>query len=167
VTIVFGPQKLMTAGLLAGAFVSLALLLVLLLTRPEPAAAATADPARPELAAWPSRPALGAAVLAAAVFGVLCGLRAGAVVGPVTFVILWRGVANRRVIIAAGGLLLLVPVLYALFPGVDQGGYDIGYPSQHLGAHWVTVGGLALLTIAVLRELPAGRVRHPTDVTGV
>jgi hypothetical protein len=153
VSIVFGPQKLMTAGLLAGGLASAILLVVLACTRPGAAIEAVADPPRPRLAAWPRRPALAAGLVAAAVFGVLCGLRAGAVVGPVTFVILWRGVPNRRVILAAGGLLLLVPVLYVLFPGVNQGGYDIGYPSQHLGAHWVTVGGLALLALALLREL--------------
>ncbi|MGH2857993.1 MAG: hypothetical protein ACRDMJ_10975, partial [Solirubrobacteraceae bacterium] len=64
------------------------------------------------------------------------------------------GVRVRSLLGAAGLLLVVVvPVLYLLFPGIDQGGYDFGYASQHLGAHWVAVGAFALLVLALARDL--------------
>jgi hypothetical protein len=92
------------------------------------------------------------------VFGFVFALRAGAVIGPAAALILWRGVPVRRLILAAGALLVIaVPALYLLFPGTNQGGYDMGYTIQHLGAHWVAVGAFALLVLALIRDLSTAR----------
>ena len=89
-------------------------------------------------------------------FGFVFALRAGAVIGPAAALVLWRGLSVRRAIQAAGVLLVIVlPAAYVIFPGQTQGGYDLGYITQHMGAHWVAVGALALLILALARDLSA------------
>ncbi len=162
VTIRFGPQTEVDVGYAIGAAACLALLLILLLRRPhaaelEPAWAASG---RMATAPWTAGRAVAAGLLAAAGFGVAFGLRAGVVVGPAFALILWRGIASRRLLWGAGLLLVaVVPLLYLLFEGHDQGGYDIGYASQHLGAHWVAVAAYALLTLVLLRDLSRASAR--------
>jgi hypothetical protein len=81
-------------------------------------------------------------------------LRAGAVIGPAAALVLWRGLSARRAILAAGALLVIVlPAVYVIFPGRNQGGYDLGYITQHMGAHWVAVAAFALLVLALARDL--------------
>ena len=172
VSIVFAPQRDVDVGYLVGALACLVLALVLVLTRPQPPPGddlASLSPPRalPRLSAGR---AVAVGVASAAVFGFVFALRAGAVVGPVTALILWRGVEVRRLILAAGALLVIaVPALYLLFPGTNQGGYDMGYTIQHLGAHWVAVSAFALLVLALLRDLstargrPAGARAQPPD----
>jgi hypothetical protein len=182
VAITFGPQSLVDDGYLAGALACFVLALVLLAgARSMLATRASADTARtaaelPKEAPappWSPRRTLVAGAVAALVFGFLFGLRAGAVIGPAYALILWRGLSTRRLILAAGALLVIVvPLLYLLFPGDDQGGYDTGYPSQHLAAHWVTVGAFALLALALWRTLswarstwsPSQAVAPPADL---
>ena len=97
----------------------------------------------------------------AAVAGFVFALRSGAIIGPVAAVILWRGFPVRRLLLIAAGLLVIViPLLYLLFPGVNQGGYSLGYTAQHLGAHWVAVGAVALLIAALARDLSTA-MRRP------
>ena len=68
--------------------------------------------------------------------------------------------------LTAGGLLgLVVPLLYVLFPGKNRGGFSTTYATDHLGAHWVAVGAVVLLLVALARALraaAAGRGGAPT-----
>jgi hypothetical protein len=183
VTLTFAPQRTVTYGYVVGGLACLVLALVLVLGR-----AARRDgerwlggtgglgSARPlsrrgrehdgDLSdrsprARPAGRALAGGLVGAALIGFLFGLRAGAVAGPVYALILWRGVPNRRLILAAAGLLcVVVPLIYLFFTGQNQGGYDDGYASQHLAAHWVTVGAFALLAMVLLRDLRAMRPRE-------
>jgi hypothetical protein len=113
-----------------------------------------------------------AAALALAI-GAVCAfvfaLRAGAVAAPLAFLIFWRGVPTRTLILAAGALLaVVVPALYLLFPSTDRGGYSTEYATDHLGAHWVAVAALVMLAIALWRTLSTasrrrgGRAAEPT-----
>jgi hypothetical protein len=167
VSITFAPQTDVDAGYLAGGLACALLLAVLLFTRPlgrEPAPPAELSPAGALPRLGLAR-ALAVGVASAAVFGFVFALRAGVVLGPATALILWRGVAVRRLIQAAGGLLVVaVPAVYLLFPGQNQGGYDLGYTVQHLGAHWIAVGAFALLVLALVRDL--GKVSTATGRRG-
>ncbi|MGH2915460.1 MAG: alpha-(1-_3)-arabinofuranosyltransferase domain-containing protein [Solirubrobacteraceae bacterium] len=162
VAIRFGPQSEVNAGYIVGAIACLLALAVVLLARPRPPwredeqHGGLAPPAR-YFSLEPAR-ALAVGVVAGLVFAFLFALRAGAVLGPVTALILWRGLPIRALLLAAGGLLVIVvPAIYLLFPGLDQGGYDFGYAAQHLGAHWITVAAFALLALVVARDLVAMR----------
>ncbi len=160
VSIVFAPQRSVDAGYLVGALACLVLVLVLVLTRPLPPPADGPAPLTPPraLPRLSGRRAIAVGVACAAVFGFVFALRAGAVIGPAAALILWRGVAVRRLILAASALLVIaVPALYLLFGGTNQGGYDMGYTIQHLGAHWVAVGAFALLVLALIRDLSTAR----------
>ncbi len=175
VSITFGPQSTVNLGYLLGGLACLILLLALLagflrglhgarrrspLSAEPPAPLPETGPAPP----WAWRPAACAGVVAAVTFGFLFGLRAGVVVGPAYALILWRGVSTRHLLLAVGGLLAIaVPLLYLLFPGTNQGGYDSGYPSQHLAAHWLAVGALALLTLALFRAISTAVPRRHRD----
>ena len=156
VSITFAPQTEIDAGYLVGVLACILLVLVLVFTRPRPAPPDAPEPLRPAetLPRLPARRAIAVGVAAAAVFGFVFALRAGIVLGPVTALVLWRGLPTRRLIQAAAVLLVVtVPALYVLFPGQNQGGYDLGYITQHMGAHWVAVGAFVLLLLAVLRDL--------------
>ena len=79
-----------------------------------------------------------------------------------TFVILWRGIGARPLALAAGVLLgIVVPVLYVLIRPENRGGYNPEYAIDGIVAHWFTVAGIALLIVALAREL--SRARAPRD----
>ncbi|MHB1571809.1 MAG: hypothetical protein ACYC0H_21755, partial [Solirubrobacteraceae bacterium] len=157
VSIVFGPQSQVDIGYLVGGIACLLVLLVVLFGQPRGVdASQSRGPLQPPDRYWrlDPVPALAIGVAAGLVFAFLFALRAGAVLGPLTALILWRGFPVTWLLAAAGGLLAIaVPVVYLLFPGVNQGGYDFGYASQHLGAHWLTVGAFALLALVLIRDL--------------
>jgi hypothetical protein len=159
VSFAFAPQRAVDWGYGIGALASLVLVAILLVRRRRRAAAATATPPPPidvDDRPWrlPARQALLAGAAAAVVFGFAFALRAGVVIGPVVALAMWRGVSARALITGAGALLaIVVPALYALFPGTDRGGYDTAYPVQHLGAHWVAVGAIVMLVLALARTL--------------
>jgi hypothetical protein len=100
-------------------------------------------------------------VAAALAFGFVFALRAGVVIGPVTALALWRGINPRQMITIAGALLAIaVPAIYLIFPADDRGGYSPAYPTDRLGAHWVTVGAVVLLILALAQTLSrASRAR--------
>jgi arabinofuranan 3-O-arabinosyltransferase len=82
--------------------------------------------------------------------------------GPIAWLlftlVLWRGIGARALTIAAGALLLVVvPVLYLLFPGTDHGGFDTKFATEHLGASFVAVAAYVLLATAVWRVSTATR----------
>lgn len=106
----------------------------------------------------PLRRALAVGAACGLVLGFVFALRAGAVLGPVIAFILWRAVPTRTLVLTAGGLLgLAVPLLYALFPGKNRGGFSTTYATDHLAAHWVAVGAVGLLLVALVRSLRAVR----------
>jgi arabinofuranan 3-O-arabinosyltransferase len=161
----FRPQRLVDAGYGAGALGCLVLLCVLLLRRPRrlPEAAPEPLPADDRPRRLPARRALVAGAAAGAVFGFVFALRAGVVVGPAVALILWRGLSARQLILAAGGLLaLVVPALYLLFPAEDRGGYNSDYAADHLAAHWVAVGAVVLLVLALAWTLAGAFPRRST-----
>jgi len=100
--------------------------------------------------------ALATGLVASGVLGFVFALRAGAVLGPVLALILWRGIPGRHLVLAAGVLLLVgVPVAHVLGGTDDPGGYDPNYAVDHIAAHWVATGALALLLVALVRALAA------------
>ena len=106
----------------------------------EPPAPRLSAPGRRGGAAWPRR----------AVLGFMFALRAGAVLGPLVGLLLWRGARPRELALAAGVLLaVVVPAVYLLFPPTSFGGANSSYASDLLGAHWVAVGAVALLGLAL------------------
>ena len=104
--------------------------------------------------------AVALALPAAVALGFLFSIRAGLAIWAGLAVILWRGIGARTLILAAGALLVVVvPLLYLIFPAEDLGGYQPEYAIQHLGAHWVTVAAYVLLVAALWRTLRP-RFRH-------
>ena len=63
----------------------------------------------------------------------------------------------------AGGLAIVVPALYLLFPGRNRGGYSTSYATEHLGAHWVTVAAVLALATALVWQLAVSRARARRD----
>ena len=80
----------------------LALLALLVLRRPRGAGASLAPLPDAPARAWPLRRALAAGVAAGLVLGFVFALRAGAVLAPLTFLVLWRGVSARTLALLAG-----------------------------------------------------------------
>jgi hypothetical protein len=152
----FAPQRAVDWGYAIGALACLVLLGIMLLRRPRRAEAVSPAPLVPDERTWrlPARRALLAGVAAGIVFGFVFALRAGLAIGPVAALVLWRGISPRQMITAAGALLaIVVPAVYLIFPATDRGGYGPAYPVERLGAHWVTVGAVVLLILALARTL--------------
>ena len=104
------------------------------------------------------------AVVAGAVIAFVFGVQAGVIAIPAIWVILWRGVGARRLVLIAGALLgVVVPVLYLVHPGAEQGANHFGYAMDHLAANWVGVAALIALMAALARTLaPVARSRTAT-----
>ena len=98
----------------------------------------TPGPARP----WPVRRALVAALVAGAALGFVFALRAGAVLAPLTFVVLRRGVTARTLALAAGAVLLVAVPVAHLAAGLPDEGYDTGYAVARIAEHWLAVGAV-------------------------
>ncbi len=114
-----------------------------------------------EFGRWGWRRALVAGLLAAPVLGFVFALRAGVVLGPLVALVLWRGLSVRRLVQVAGAVLVVaVPVAYLLTPEADPGGYDTAYAVQRIAAHWLAVGALTLLLVALVQVLARSRVRR-------
>jgi arabinofuranan 3-O-arabinosyltransferase len=169
VSLSFAPQKAVWWGYAIGALACLVLLVLMVVRRPRRSdTAEPREPIEPDDRPWrlPAREALLAGAAAAVVFGFVFALRAGVVIGPVTALVLWRGMSARAMILIAGALLaVVVPLIYVIFPATDRGGYDPAYPVERLGAHWVTVGAVVLLVFALARTFSrasrATRARGP------
>jgi hypothetical protein len=160
----FGPQRAVDWGYAIGGLACLVLLALMLLRRPRPSEEASLDPLPIDDRQWrlPAGRALAAGVAAAVAFGFVFALRAGVVIGPVTALVLWRGISAKQMITIAGALLaIVVPAVYLIFPATDRGGYGPAYPVERLGAHWVTVGAVVLLILALAQSLStASRARN-------
>jgi hypothetical protein len=85
------------------------------------------------------------------------------------FFVLWRGIGAKQLALAAGGLLaIVVPILYLAIPVRDRGGYSTSAPMDRIAAHWVAVGAIVLLLLALYRALAgakAERARRPSAST--
>jgi hypothetical protein len=157
----FGPSRLALIGYvlsaIAGGLCLLVLLLAALRRSRRSSAAPSAHTHRADAPPPRPLPALRAgalAVPAALGFGFVFGIRAGIVALPIAAVLLWRAVPTKRIILAAGGLLVLgVPLLYVLEAPSPAGGNHAGYAAEHLTAHWVAVAAFGLLALALCREL--------------
>jgi hypothetical protein len=158
----FGPQRAVNWGYAIGALACLVLLAIMLLRRArraesvEDGPAAASVPLPVDDGSWrlPARRALLAGVAAGIAFGFVFALRAGVVIGPVTALVLWRGISTRQMVTIAGALLaIVVPAVYLIFPATDRGGYGPAYPVERLGAHWITVAAVVLLILALARTL--------------
>lgn len=107
--------------------------------------------------------ALAIGVGASLVLGFVFALRAGVVLGPLTALVLWRGIGAKALTLTATALLaLVVPLLYVIAPGDDRGGYSTTFATDHLGAHWVAVGAVTLLGLALVSTARA-RPGAPAD----
>jgi arabinofuranan 3-O-arabinosyltransferase len=156
VSLTFGPQKAVWWGYAIGALACLVLLVLMAVRRPRRRVEDAPAPIEPDDRPWrlPARQALLVGVVAAVVFGFVFALRAGLAIGPVTALVVWRGMSARTMILIAGALLaIVVPLIYVIFPATDRGGYAPAYPVERLGAHWVTVGAVVLLVFALARTL--------------
>ncbi|MGP0048932.1 MAG: alpha-(1-_3)-arabinofuranosyltransferase family protein [Solirubrobacteraceae bacterium] len=162
VRLAFGPNRLAEVGYATSGVGGAACVVVLVLTgwRRRRRLAAPPDapatlPAVDETPRWPPARAVRAALPAAFVFGFIFGVIPGLVSAPAIAFVLWRGIGARTLTVAATGLLaLVVPLLYLLHTGGDNGGNHFGYAMAHLGAHYVGVAALGLMGAALSRSLP-------------
>jgi arabinofuranan 3-O-arabinosyltransferase len=156
----FAPNRALLGGDVISLVACLALLALLLLRRPRAAAASLVPLPDAPARAWPLRRALVAAVAAGLVLGFVFALRAGAVLAPLTFLVLWRGVSARTLALLAGGILLVVlPVLHVAV-GLPSEGYDTNYAVQRIAEHWFAVGAVCALGGALWLTLSPARARR-------
>jgi arabinofuranan 3-O-arabinosyltransferase len=106
--------------------------------------------------------ALAVALPVAAAVGVGFGLRAGAVAAPLLALVLWRGVSDKALTLAAAAVLgIAVPLVYvgvAVFGGEQViGGNSTQYGADRLAAHWLAVGAFVALAVVLWRTLAAAR----------
>ena len=171
VSFVFGPQSTVDLGIVLSGVAALALVLLLLLTRPPGARAAVQPLLDPgAFAAARRRMPVARAASAAVVLGVVLGFvfakRAGVVIAIGLFVVLWRGYGPRALAAAAGVLLLIaVPLAYLVGDPRDQGGYNFNYGVELIGAHWLGVAAVIMLGLSLWMTVAAARrwARRPPD----
>jgi hypothetical protein len=154
----FAPQRVATAGIAVSGLAALVLLVLGVAalvrrrgwepSRPVWAEAerdlAPRDPAR--RLGWAPALALGAAVVV--VGGGLFALRAGLVLGVAAVVLLRTGLTARRLLTLAALGIVLLPLLYIVFPAGDEGGFNFDYAVDNLGAHWVAVAVVSCVAVA-------------------
>jgi arabinofuranan 3-O-arabinosyltransferase len=153
VSFAFAPNRVLLGGDALSLVACLALLALLAVRRPR-AVPAVLEPLMPGPARpWPVRRALVAALAAGLALAFLFALRAGAVLAPLTFVVLWRGVSARTLALAAGAVLLVAVPVAHLAAGLPGEGFDTSYASARIAEHWLAVGALCALGGALLRTL--------------
>ena len=170
----FAPQRLALAGYAVsalGCLVLVGILAAALLRRrrrtPQRAEAPEGflaglgpDPVR----RLPLRRALPLALAIGVVGGALFSLRMGAVMLPLSLVLMLVGVNVRRLALLAAAGLALLPLIYLLFPAEDEGGYNFGFAEYYTRAHYIAV--LALCCFAAAAWLAARRVRAALRPSG-
>ncbi len=103
--------------------------------------------------------------------GFCFGLRAGVVLGPLLGLVLWRGVADRVLVLAAGALLAIgVPLAYVLAALLadrgNPGGYDTSYATDRIAGHWLALAALTALGLVLWRTLAAARAARRPPAAG-
>jgi hypothetical protein len=66
--------------------------------------------------------------------------RFGAVVGPLTFLLVLVGIGVRRLVFSASLAVATVPLLYLASPASRAGGSAFSFSVDHLAAHWIAAG---------------------------
>ena len=111
--------------------------------------------------AWPLRRALAAGVAAGLVLGFVFALRAGAVLGPLTFLVLWRGVSARTLALLGAAPSCSSSCRSCTWPsGCPAEGYDTNYAVQRIAEHWLAVGAVCALGGALWLTLSPARARR-------
>ena len=166
----FGPQRLALAGYAVsalGCVVLAAILLAALLRRRRRAAAPRAAEEPPGFLpslgpdpVWrlPLRRAVAPALAIAVIGGALFSLRMGAVMLPLSLLLMVLGVNVRRLALLAAAGLALLPLIYLLFPAEDKGGYNFEFANNYTRAHYIAV--LAMCCFAAAGWLAARRLRE-------
>jgi arabinofuranan 3-O-arabinosyltransferase len=165
VSFAFVPNRALIAADVISLVACLALLALLVLRRPRAGPASLAPLPDAPARAWPLRRAVAAGVAAGLVLAFVFALRAGAVLGPLTFLVLWRGVPARTLALAAGAVLLVaLPVLHLAVDLPDEG-FDTNYAAARIAEHWLAVGAVWALGMALWRTLSvrAERLNTATD----
>jgi arabinofuranan 3-O-arabinosyltransferase len=159
VSFTFAPNRLALIGYLVSLLTGVACVVLIGLgwrrrrARPETTPLGEPGTGEAPVSVWPVGRALAAAVAAGVVFGFVFGVIPGIVSVPAIALVLWRGIDARPLTIAAAALLgIVVPVLYLVHPGDEQGGNHFGYAMGHLAAHYVAVAALGLLMLALWRS---------------
>jgi hypothetical protein len=161
VSFAFAPNRVLVWSDVISLVACLALLVLLLVRRPRAVAVSLARLPDAHVKRWPLVPALALGFAAALVLGFVFALRAGAVLGPLVFVMLWRGVSARTLALV-GGVVLLVAVPIAHFvPGLPTMGFQTNYAVKRIGEHWIAVGALCAFGAALWRTLSPARGRPP------
>jgi hypothetical protein len=112
---------------------------------------------------WSAPRAVAAGIVASGVLGFVFALRAGAVLGPLMALALWRGVGELWLTRLAGGLLVIVvPAIYLIFPPANRGGFDANYAEVEIYAHFVAVLAVCALGLALVRVLADMRSQRRT-----
>ncbi len=157
VSFAFAPNRVLLWSDAISLVACLAMLALLVLRRPCAVAASLAPLPDARVRRWPLGPALGAGVAAALVLGFVFALRAGAVLGPLVFLVLWRGVSARTLALAGGGVLLVVVPVLHLAVGLPGEGFQTNYAVKRIAEHWVVVGAVCALGAALWRTLSPAR----------
>ena len=89
--------------------------------------------------------------------GFLFAVRAGVVIGPVTFVLLVIGLNARRLLLATGVGLVAVTAAYVISPSPNNGGFYFYYALHFITAHWIALG--AVLALGWATGLMAWEIR--------
>lgn len=113
----------------------------------------------PVARALPLPLAVAVALALAVVVGLIFAERAGAVSFPLLVLIFWRGVGTRPLARVAVLLLAIaVPAAYLIAsPPSYGGGFNFGYSTRLIWAHWIGVAAIVLLGLSTFKEISAAR----------
>jgi hypothetical protein len=164
----YAPDTAVRIALIASGGACVLALVVLLLAGPparrEVAVAGFGSGDGPARAPWRRAAILGLAAGVAAAG--LIALRAGPPVAIAVALVARYGIGARPLIVAAAALLgVAVPAAYLLFQPPDKGGYSFSYASDLVGAHWLAIAALVLLTLALWRIVSSPRPARPARAT--
>jgi hypothetical protein len=110
----------------------------------------------------PVRQAAVAAIAIGLALGFAFAARTAPLMAIAAYVILRRGIPARTLAtVAAGLLVIVVPILTIVIPVQDKGGFNSNYPVDRIAVHWVTVAAVVLLGFALARWLSTARARPP------
>jgi arabinofuranan 3-O-arabinosyltransferase len=160
VSFAFAPNRVLVWSDVISLVACLALLALLVVRGPRAVAASLAPLPDARVARWPLRPALAAGVVAALVLGFVFALRAGAVLGPLVFLVLWRGVPARTLALAGGAVLLVAVPVAHLVVGLPADGFQTNYAVKRIAEHWLAVGAICAFGAALWRTLSPARERR-------
>src|SRR5262249_33982125 len=140
VSFAFAPNRVLVWSDVISLLACLALLVLLLVRRPRAVAASLASLPDARVARWPLVPPLAVGFGPPLVLGFVFALRAGVVLGPLVFVMLWRGVPARTLALAGGALLLVAVPIAHFVVGLPTMGFQTNYAVKRIAEHWLAVG---------------------------